>query len=112
MADRKLEQQKSEQRALIEAYKVCFGTPEGKKVLKDLETTFLWQDSRPHVAHGNSLGVTYIDAQRMLIRSIRKKVDEPLDDQLAMYDVPVELEQGDPLSDANRPEHGQSRGYI
>ena len=91
------ERAKAEASDLIARYQKVFGTEEGKAILKDLDEVFLWQDSRPHVQAGNALGVVYMDAQRMLLRYIRGKVDRPVHEQLAVFDLDGNLTQGDPL---------------
>lgn len=97
------EHMEENERKLIHAYKSVAATPEGQLMLQDLYDTFLWQDSRQHVAAGNEPGVTWIDGQRMLLRYINRKVTVDEEALLSAYRVPVELEQGDPL------DAGQSR---
>ena len=97
---------------LIKAYKSVANTPEGKQVFEDLHTRFLWQDSREHVSAGNALGVVYIDAQRMLLRYIDRKVKMTEDDQLRAYETPPEPNQGDPLGSYGQSHQHRGSGYL
>jgi hypothetical protein len=64
------ERQSREHTRLIQ-YRTAFGSPEGKAVLDDLRQRFLFQDSRPHVAANNSLGIAWIDGQRSLLAAVQ-----------------------------------------
>ena len=102
------DKQKAYELDLINAYKSFNETPHGKLIMEDITNRFLWHDSRPHVAAGNALGVAFIDGQRMLVRYIHNRLNRTQDEQLAKYDVPTELNQGDPLDGFS----GQSKGFI
>jgi hypothetical protein len=98
---------------LIKAYKSFANTPEGKTILKDLTDRFLWQDSREHVGAGNALGVVYIDAHRMLMKYILRKIEVPEDELLQAFQLPQDLLQGDPLETYGQSHREpRSRGYL
>jgi hypothetical protein len=100
-----------EERKLIAAYKRVAATPEGKVVFEDLFSRFLWQDTRPHVSAGNATGVVYVDAQRMLLRYIDRKVTLSEDELMSGFSLPTEIEQGDPLH-AGQSHRQFSEGYL
>lgn len=79
----------------LQDYRTTFGTPEGKRVLEDLELRFLRQDSRNHVAAGNQLGVAWIDGQRTLVLGIKKLAERPVVENMPVFHNPIT--QGDPL---------------
>jgi hypothetical protein len=99
------------ERKLIAAYKKVAATPEGKTVFEDLFSRFLWQDSRPHVQAGNATGVVFMDAQRMLLRYIDRKVNLTEDELMSSFSLPTEIKQGDPL-DAGQSHRQFSEGYL
>jgi hypothetical protein len=98
---------------LIKSYKAVANTPEGEIVLRDLTDRFLWQDSREHVAAGNALGVAFIDAQRMMMKYIIRKIEVPEEELLRMFQLPQDLLQGDPLETYGQSQRAnRSHGYL
>jgi anti-sigma-K factor RskA len=86
----------------IADYRTVFTTPEGRRVLEDLEERFLWQESRNFILDKNPLALAYIDGQRNVLKSIRKWLTLDLNSYIQQLKKPVDPLGGDP--------YGQSTG--
>lgn len=103
---KEVDKQLNEERNRIARYRELFGSDLGKTVLQDMKEKFLYQDSRSHVAHGNQLGVVFIDGQRMLMRALINWIETDTDEYMSAFSKPLTIEEGDPLYAGESTEPG------